>query len=235
MIVLDADDGITSDARVREALNLAVDKQAIAEQLFGGFAEVDAGQLLGPSILGHNDDLEPIAHDPDRAMALLEEAGVSGDSVTLVGTSGRWLKDRELVETVAGSWEAVGLSVDVQILEFGAYLDELFNREARPDAVFVSSSNDLLDPDRQLATYYQAGGVGSSNTDEELADLVTRARQETDDDARAELYNEALELARDEAYFVWLVNNADIYGMSERLDWQPRVDAKLLVREMTVS
>jgi peptide/nickel transport system substrate-binding protein len=235
VLILDADEGITADPEVRKALNLAVDKDAIVESLFGGLATVDAGQLLSPSIVGHDDDLEPYAYDPDAAKQMLEEAGVAGQSITLVGTSGRWLKDRELVEAVAGYWEAAGLTVDLQVMEFGAYLDELFNRDARADAIFVSSSNDLLDADRQLSTYYQAGGVGSSNTDQALSDLVTQGRQTTDQAERASIYNEAVSLAYDGAYFVWLVNNEDIYGMSERLSWQPRVDAKLLLAEMSVS
>ena len=43
-----------------------------------------------------------------------------------------------------------------------------------------------------------------------------------------------MQIAYDEAYFVWLVSNEDIYGMSERLQWTPRVDSKLLVVEMNV-
>jgi len=234
VLILDADEGITADPEVRKALNLAVDKDAIVDSLFGGLATVDAGQLLSPSILGHDDDLEPYAYDPDGAKQMLADAGVAGQSITLVGTSGRWLKDRELVEAVGGYWEAAGLTVNLQVMEFGAYLDELFNRDARADAIFVSSSNDLLDADRQLSTYYQAGGVGSSNTDQALSDLVTDGRQTTDQDARADVYKEAVDLAYDNAYFVWLVNNEDIYGMSEDLSWQPRVDAKLLVAEMSV-
>jgi peptide/nickel transport system substrate-binding protein len=235
VLILDVDEGITADPRVREALNLAVDKAAIVEELYGGFATVDAGQVLSPSILGFNDTLSPYEYDPDRAAALIEEAGVAGETITLVGTSGRWLKDRELVEAVAGFWEEIGLTVDLQVMEFGAYLDELFNRDARADAIFVSSSNDILDPDRQLSTYYQAGGIGSSNTDEALSDLITDARQATEPDQRSSLYHQALEMAYEGAYFVWLVNNEDIYGMSEDLTWQPRVDAKLLVAEMALA
>ena len=54
-------------------------------------------------------------------------------------------------------------------------------------------------------------------------------------EAREAVYNEALQIAYDQAYFVWLVNNDDIYGMSESLRWTPRVDAKLLVIEMAVT
>jgi len=235
VIILDADEGITADLNVRKALNLAVDKDAIAENIFGGQATVDAGQLLSPSILGYNDQLEPYGYDPEEATRLLEEAGASGQSIELIGEAGRWLKDRELLEAVAGYWREVGLDVQLEILEFGAYLDVLFDRENRADAIYVSSSNDLLDPDRQLATYYEAGGVGSSNSNAELAELIASGRAELDPEARAAIYQEAVQIAYDEALFVWLVNNQDIYGLSENIEWQPRVDAKLLVSEMSVT
>jgi peptide/nickel transport system substrate-binding protein len=234
IIILDADDGITADVNVRRALNLAVDKDAIAESTFGGFATVDSGQVLSPSILGYNEALEPYAYDPEEAQRLLEEAGAAGATIQLVGESGRWLRDRELLEAIAGYWREVGLEVQLEILEFDAYLDVLFDRENRADSIYVSSSNDLLDPDRQLATYYEAGGIGSSNTNEEMAALIADGRSELDPEARQGIYEQALQIAYDEAYFVWLVNNEDIYGLSERLQWSPRVDAKLLVMEMSV-
>jgi peptide/nickel transport system substrate-binding protein len=235
IIILDATDGITADARVREALNLAVDVEAIVDNLFGGFASIDDCQVLSPAILGFNDDLEAHGHDMDRARELLEEAGVVGQDITLVGTSGRWLKDRELVEAVGGYWTEAGLNVTTQILEFGAYLDVLFDRQNRADAIYVSSSNDLLDADRQLSTYYHREGVGSSNDDAELAGWIEDARTTVDQDERAELYNQAVERACDESYFVFMLNNDDIYGLSERVEWTPRVDSKLLVKEMSLT
>ncbi len=235
IIILDADEGITSDVEVRRALNLAVDREAIAENLFGGFAKVDPSQLLSPSILGFNSELEPFPFDPETAKQMLVDAGVAGQKIELVGESGRWLKDRELLEAVAGYWTEAGLQVQLEILEFGAYLDVLFDRDNRADAVYVSSSNDILDPDRQLATYYQAGGVGSSNSNQELSDLISQGRSELDPVARQAIYEQAMQIAFDEAYFVWIVNNQDIYGLSERMQWQPRVDSKLLVKEMSVS
>ncbi len=235
ILLLDADDGITADISVRKALNLAVDKDALANDLFGGFASVDAGQLLSESILGYNDTLTPYAYDPDEAKRLLEEAGVDGASIQLVGESGRWLKDRELLEAIAGYWSAVGLDVQLEVLEFGAYLDVLFDRENRADSIYVSSSNDLLDPERQLATYYEAGGIGSSNTNSEVADLIAAGRTELDEEARATMYQEAVKIAYDEALFVYLVNNEDIYGLAENVEFQPRVDSKLLVSAMSVT
>lgn len=236
VLILDATGGITADPNVRKALNLAVDKQAIADKVYGGFAVVDKGQLLSPSILGHNASLEPFPYDPDEAKRLIEAAGVAGQTITLVGeSSGRWLNDKELVEAIAGYWTEAGLKVDLQTPEFGAYLDILFDRENRADAIFVSSSNDILDPSRQLATYYSKDGIGSSNTNEELASLVDQGRQELDQAARQAIYEQAVKIGYDEALFTFLVNNQDLYGLSTRLSWTPRVDAKILVKEMKVS
>lgn len=236
IIILDVDEGITADPDVRRALNLAVDKEAIAQQVYGGYAQVVNSQLLSPSILGHNAELTPYPYDLDEAKRLIEQAGVAGQTITLVGeSSGRWLNDRELVEAVASYWTAAGLKVDLQAPEFGAYLDILFDRDNRADAIFVSSSNDILDPDRQLSTYYQMGGIGASNSDAELSALIDDGRTELDSTARAGIYEQAVKIAADGAYFTFLVSNEDLYGLSDRVIWTPRVDSKLLVKEMSVS
>lgn len=236
MLILDADEGITADPNVRKALNMAIDKEAIADSLFGGYAVVDQGQLLSPSILGYNDTLKAYPYDPETAKQMLADAGVTGQTITLVGeSSGRWLLDAELVQAIAGYWEDAGLVVDLQLPEFGEYLEILFDRESRADAIFVSSSNDILDPDRQMSTYLQAGGIGASNSNADLSALIDEGRTELDADARAKTYQEASALAFDEAYLANLVNNQDIYGLSDRVTWTPRVDSKLIVSEMSVS
>jgi peptide/nickel transport system substrate-binding protein len=233
IIILNADSGITEDLQVRKALNYAVNKMALANGLFEGYAQVAQGQLLSPSFFGYNDEVTAYPYDPDQAKKLIEEAGVKGQTIELIGTSGRWLKDRDMVEAVAGYWEQAGLKVDVRIFEFNEYLNRLFDRKTRADAIFVVSSNELLDADKSFSAYYKAGGVGASNTDQTLASLIDAARTETDEQKRERLYHQAVQRAYDQAYFVWLLNIEDIYGMSQRLEWPGRVDARLLIQEMT--
>ncbi|MCU0539756.1 MAG: ABC transporter substrate-binding protein [Desulfobacterales bacterium] len=234
IIILNADGGPTKDVRVRQALNCAVDKKALAEGLYEGFAQVAQGQLLSPSFFGFNKAVGPYPYDPEKAKALLKEAGALGASIEVVGTAGRWLKDRDMVEAVAGYWEAVGLKPKVRIFEFNEYLNRLFDRKTRADAIFVVSSNELMDADKSFSAYYKAGGVGSSNTDAALAAMIDSARSETDTAKRTALYHQAVKHAFDQAYFVWLLNIEDIYGLSKRLVWTGRVDAKMLVSEMKV-
>jgi peptide/nickel transport system substrate-binding protein len=235
VMILNSMEGPTADVNVRQALNYAIDKEALATELYGGFAQVDECQVLSPSYFGYNDELEAYEYDPDRAKQMIEEAGVAGETISVVSTSGRWLKDREITEAVANYWTEAGMEVDVQIFEFDEYLDRLFDRETRAPAIFVTTSNELLDAARVMGAYYAQDGVGASNQDDELTRLVTEARTETDEDARLDLYSQATELACEQAYFAFLLNIEDLYGMSERLEWEPRVDAKLIVNEMSLS
>jgi peptide/nickel transport system substrate-binding protein len=233
-VILNTNGGITADVRVRQALNYAVDKEALASALFEGQAQVEQGQLLGPTYFGFDEDISAYPYDPERAMQLLEEAGAAGGDITLVGTSGRWLKDREVAEVVAGYWSAAGLNVDVQIFEFDEYLQRLFDKENRADAIFVVSGNELLDADRSFSAYYAPSGFGSSNSFAELEEWIVQARTETDPEARKELYNQAVTLGHEEAILTFLLNINNIWGLSERLTWEPRVDGKMFVSTMTV-
>jgi peptide/nickel transport system substrate-binding protein len=233
IVLLNTDAGDTADIRVRQALNLAIDKEALASALFEGQATVEAGQLLGPTYFGFNPDISAYPYDLERAKALIKEAGAEGKEITLVGTSGRWLKDRELVEVVGGFWSAIGLEVDVQIYEFDEYLKRLFDKENRAEAIFVVSGNELLDADRSLSAYYASSGFGASNSYPELEEWITKARTETDTDARTKLYNDAVAFAHEQATHAWLLNINNIWGMSERLEWTPRVDGKMFVNTMS--
>jgi peptide/nickel transport system substrate-binding protein len=235
MIILNARGGITSDVRVRQALNYAIDKQALAQNLFGGFAQIDKCQILSPQFFGFNPNLQPYPYDPARAKSLLQQAGATGKQIEFVGENGRWLKDAEVIQAVANFWQEAGLKVKVDNFDFDTYLKRLFQQPNRPDTIYVSSSNELLDADRQYSNYYADGGSGTSNSDPELKALITKARTNVDTASRQQQYEQAGKMACDNAYFAFLLNDEDLYGMSKRLDWQPRVDAKLLVSEMSAA
>ena len=235
VFVLGVDNELTSDPKVREALNLAIDRQALADSLFLGYATVAKGHHINPRAFGYNDAIEPYEYDPERAKALIEEAGATGKPLQVVGTAGRWLKDREQTEAVAAYWAETGLVPDIQIEEFSQYLDSLMGDGPRPDSIFIANSNELLDADRESSFIYSAAGAAASNSDEEMAAMIDEARVTTDEEARAALYADVFQRGHDLNYTVPLFNLQDIYGMSERMEWQPRTDAKLLVKEMSVS
>lgn len=235
LMILDNDAGPTKDEDVRRALNYAVDKEALVESLYQGYAAVQTCQILGESTVGHNPNLEAYPYQPEKAKELIERAGVDGEEISVVGTAGRWLKDRELTEAVAQYWEEAGMKTNVQILDFDSYLGQLFN-ENRPNSIFLSETSELLDASQTMGSYYAMNAEGSSNNDKKLQELIDAAAIEVDADRRQELYNEATKHSCDSGLFTYLITIEDIYGLSERVTtWEPRVDAQIFVKNIALS
>jgi peptide/nickel transport system substrate-binding protein len=231
-VSLSTEAGITRDVRVRRALNYAVDKRALAEALFEGFAEPARGQLLAPNWFGFNEALQPWPYDAARARALLREAGALGQTIELMGSNGRWLKDKELTEAVGAYWEAAGLRVTVRIVDWREYLDTLQNnRISKPVAIQGSHSNQLFDADRTVSAYFTEGAA-SGTRDPRLVDLTRRARSETDVARRRELYAELTRIVNEDAIIVFLLHTKSIFGLSARVQGPPRADDMVLLREM---
>ncbi|HXP97357.1 MAG TPA: ABC transporter substrate-binding protein [Telmatospirillum sp.] len=227
--------GVTSDVRVRKALNLAVDKNALAQSLFEGFASVADGQILESNWFGYNPNIKAYPYNPQAARKLLKEAGAEGATIDIYGSNGRWLKDREITEAVAGYWEAIGLKVNVHIVEFSEYLDRLNDQKARPQTIFIGHSNQLFDADRTDSAYLEPGRSGASNDNAEIGDLIKAARTEIEVTKRENLYRQIGQIAYDDAMFVFLLYHKDIFGLSKNLRWQPRADGKVLIKEITLA
>lgn len=223
------------DEKLRQAMNYAVDKEAIAEALYDGYAVVAEGQVLTPGHFGFNPDVKAYPYDPDKARELLSEANYGGEEIAFVGEAGRWLKDRELIEAVASQLTDVGFNVKVEIYEWSKYLDFLFSEEEQPTMIFVAHDNTLLDADRTFSGYYSCEGRVSSYCNERVTELINEGRTETDETVRLQDYHEVVELSREDAAFIFLVNLENIYGLSERLQWEPRLDGRILFKEMTVA
>ena len=92
-----------------------------------------------------------------------------------------------------------------------------------------------MDADRPFSAYYHKDGIGAPNHNARIAELVDAGADGDRPGARAaSCTHEAMQIAFDEALYVYLLNINDVYGASERLVWEPRVDAKLLANEMSV-
>jgi peptide/nickel transport system substrate-binding protein len=220
-----------ADKAVRQAANYAVDKEGILKSLLQGKGTVETGQIVRRDWVGYNPNLQPYPYDVAKAKSLL--AGRTPE-IRLVGTSGRWLKDKEIFEAVAAYLTAAGFKPRVEVQEFGTWVSTLFlPNEQKVDAIWGSTSGDLLDADRPLTQL----ACPSKQTDwcnQQYTDLVNQARGTTDATQRQNLYNQATELKREEAPLIWLVNPDDIYGMTTRLVFEPRSDGKIIFKEMSL-
>ena len=110
------------DQRVRQALNYAVDKQAIADVIFGGWLDV-ASQGAVPGISGYNPALKPYPFDPERARSLLEEAGYAdGFDLSIEFVATLTPLDPLLFQKAAQDLTAIGVRTSVRQIPFSDYL-----------------------------------------------------------------------------------------------------------------
>jgi peptide/nickel transport system substrate-binding protein len=224
-IALDNNDPVLSDPQVRQALNYAVDKQAIVDSVLFGAAEVmDAP--MAPSLFGYC-ETGSYDHDPDRARQMLADAGAAGATLDLLTPSGRYVQDAQAAEAVAGYLREVGLTVNVTTSDFPSFLARV-NAPPSPETVdmhLLGWAPAYLDADFQMQMFRQAthppAGLGTAfYTNPEVEQILAQADVETDPDTRERLYCDASEIIWEDApwIFLWtqsfpIVHSTDVEGI----------------------
>ena len=117
------------DARVRKALSMAINRDAIAERIMEKKG-VPAGQLLPDIFYGTSRKLTPAKFDPEGAKKLLAEAGYpNGFSLTLHGPNNRYINDDKIAQAIAQFYARIGLDVKVETLPANVYFSKATNLE----------------------------------------------------------------------------------------------------------
>jgi peptide/nickel transport system substrate-binding protein len=136
-LVLNTKAGPTKDARVRRAIASAIDKQAIIKDILKGTAVPATGPV--PSVITYAHKDEPVSYDPDRAKGLLKEAGYAGGFRTKfwVPESGSGMQSpKAMAEAIQAMLRQAGIQLDLQVYEWGAYLNVY--AKGMPDDVGVA-------------------------------------------------------------------------------------------------
>lgn len=223
------DEGPLADPRVRRALNLGVDVDAIIGSVFGGNATPTATPLNN-YMFGYAEDLDNRQYDPEQAQQLLAEAGYEGGfSFTMGSPSGRYLNDRLVAEAVVGQLAEIGVQVELQVQEWSSYVGQILERQVPTDAYLIGWGNSNYDADRTLFTMLYGGtapggpdqAVFSYFQNDEYDQLILQARETLDEDERLELYRRAQEIVVAEAPWLFLYQQGDVYGVSTNLNWEP--------------
>lgn len=226
--------GIMQNKLIRQAVNYAIDKEAIVEALFLGSAIPARGQLAKEAYFGFNKNLDAYAFNPEKAKELLKEAGYQGEVVQLISERGRWMKDGEISEAVASMISDVGINVKLTFLSWQQWLDTLFNLEKAPDIMFSSNGNELFDMDRFYQAIIKTGGPQSAYSNPDIDKKIDAARNEMDPVKRQAMYEELAQLVYDDPFGVPLINLKSIWGISKDLEWEPREDGRMLISEMSL-
>ncbi|MCB1333833.1 MAG: ABC transporter substrate-binding protein [Roseivivax sp.] len=213
-LILNAKEGPMADKRVRQAANYAINKEAIVNDVLEGTADVAAGPTPPAFAWAYNADLDPYPYDPEKAKALLAEAGADGAELTFFVTEGGsgMLDPVAMGTAIQADLAAVGLKVKIETYEWNTFLGEvnpgLEGKADMAEMAWMTNDPDTL-PFLALRTeaWPDKGGFNSGYySNPEVDKLLEEARVATDQGKRAELYKQMQAIVQEDAPWVFVAN-----------------------------
>jgi len=207
------------DKRVRQALNYAVNKQAMADQVLYGLVRVPS-QAATPEVFGFNPRLEPYAYDPARARTLLEQAGYEkGLSLTFGVYSGQTPADTLLFQLMRQDLAAVGVDVELRTLPFPDLLRRIDSGEWNDiDAYSATLSSAWFGDVSQAIERLSCNYPTPFFCDSAVTELIEESSREMNRERRETLLQNVLAEFHDLAPALLLVDYSAITGTSGRVE-----------------
>ena len=236
---LDTNHPSLSDIRVREAIGLAIDKKSIMETLIGGGTL--ARQLAGPGVVGHNAAIELIPYDPARAKQLIAEAKAAGTAVDaplhVMARAGKIARIHEIAESMAAGLKQVGLpNVKITIPEQATYQDTFVQKPVPPERGMIAihtAGTELMDYSPVVSNYYVSNGKNATFEDPEL-DAMHKAALPLTGAEREQAYQAIAARVAKNMNTIPVGQPNFYYGLSNRLQWESRLDGFILLKEMAL-
>ena len=190
---------------LRQALDLVIDRDAIIKVALRG-AGVPAAGALPPGTWAYDESIKPTERNVEKAKQIMADAGFpDGFSFTLK------LSPKPVEEQIAQMIQSMaaeaGIKVEIELIEFGAMLDDMDNFEF--DAVRLGWSG-RTDPDGNIfALFHTEGSINYGYSNPQMDELLVQARTETDQAARKEIYTKAQALGKEEVPFIFIYHELD--------------------------
>ena len=226
---------------LRQAINYGANLDGIIQSvLYGNASRVPT--TVAPWHVGFDPDLKPYQYDPDKAKALMKEAGFSnGFDLNINFIQGRYLKDKEVAEAIAQELNKVGIRTKPNLLD-AALFSQQDSDQHLDGLIFASWGNWIFDADNQLFVRWHTSARDTANggkqqsslsySNPEFDKLVEQARIELDANKRLDLYKKAQEILYDDAGALFMWTLTDIYGVDNWVQWEPRKDEMIWAHEM---
>ena len=217
------------DARVRLAINYAINQEGIVQKIMKDFA-TPAAQFSPKGYLGYNDSLKP-RFDLKKAKELMKEAGYEkGFSITMMAPNNRYVNDEKIAQAVASMLSKINIKVDLKTLPKAQYWPEFDARAA--DMMMIGWHSDTEDTNNFfefLAACPNADtGAGQYNSgnycNKKIDEMIAQANSETDREKRAAIMQEMEKIVYDEAGFVPLHWQNLSWGARKGVDIAPIVN-----------
>lgn len=220
------------DPRVREAINLAINREEFVLGALGGFGEPNGSQLLQPGYFGYDDSIEAFGYDPDRAKQLISEAGVEGLELPIATTA----LFKSQAEAVAGYLNAVGFKSEVVIQELSAFVPTLLQKSEYPLLYWQTDYFDLRDITSVTRLGLLQPGQQPHFDSPEYRDLFAEQVTQLDETEREATIKQMANILRDEIGVLFLAWPHNVYSSNERVGDLPLAgDSLVNVEEVVVT
>jgi peptide/nickel transport system substrate-binding protein len=220
--------GPWQDARVRKAMNYAIDMDTIIKTVLEGYGQV-LGVPLEKEAFGFNPNVKWYGYDPERAKALLREAGhQNGFEITLHVPNRRYMNDIEVVQAMAQMLGKVGIKAKVEVGEQSVYTTKWRQRQLLPVYMVAWGGAGIFDGDLLVNSLHSKSAL-AIHKNEALDKILEDAQGSNDPEKRKALYWKAQEMIYEDAPIIKAYQQAHIFGISNRLDWTPWIDNMLFL------
>lgn len=227
---------ITADSRVRAAIELAIDKQAIVDNLLEGYGTITRTRTT-PGNTGANESLYGVdVYNIERAKELMKEAGYEkGAEMTFSATNGRYLKDKETAELIAAMLEEIGIRVKLEVLETSAFTQK-HSEKAFGDMFMISFGNSMFDASLALQRLISDRAAGETDyKNSRFDELFAAAETNMNLEERAQQHQEMQSIIAEERPDIYLYQYEAIYGVNNRVTFKPRLDSMYYVDEIELN
>jgi peptide/nickel transport system substrate-binding protein len=213
---------------VRQALSLAIDRQAIVKELWRGRGVVPSGPI--PRGDNHFDPLlPPLPYDPKGARDRLRRAGYRGEPIFLETTAGYIANDKPMAETIAEMWEDVGVTVVIEVIDPATR--HVKNRQHTFKGLWWSDPTSILrDPDGMMGRLLSPGQPHDYWRHGEWERLRLAARFSTDEALRADAYRRMTAIFLEHNPWIAVVQPFEDYGLRRYVDFTPSPDQQVELR-----
>lgn len=206
------------DKKVRQAVSMAINKEEIISGVYNNVG-IPAKGPLAPPVFGYDENVAGLEFDVEKAKELLAEAGYEDGFKTTI-----WTNDNEqrvdTAVTIQNQLKEIGVEVEIEELEWGAFLDRTANGEH--DMYVLGWSTSTGDADYGMYPLFHSSALGETGNrsfleNEELDKILDEARRETDPEVRKELYSEAQEMLVDLAPMIYTHHQEYLLGVSDKV------------------
>jgi peptide/nickel transport system substrate-binding protein len=222
-----------ADARVRQALNYATDKQGIITGILKDSVEPLPGQVLFEPFQTPVPGVTAYEYDPDKAKALLAEAGYAdGFTVEVDVPSGTYVSAELISQAIAAQWAQIGVTLTITTEPFPAWLQRQYGADDQAsDLVYIMWGGQYRDG-YSLFDPFRSDHIQSHVKAPEFDALVLQAQAASDPTQQRALVGQAVTNYRDEAHTVFLYPSPFTAVVSKAVTWTPKPSRYLYAQEV---